>query len=632
MADTTRLTQQIAQQFVKARVVDIPAGDLPKGITVRLLTSDGPAQVAVWNGFPELQLGDIIECRRSPNDYDLLLVGGGALNPSVLYDFMKWRDVWTPGSYTRFDTVYDNGWAMVANKSTTDRAAPQPTGDPFWVSGLGDSPAWDIQSSTVSSILSGQRYTSLTGGYLDGARLWIPEVNPLVSYSVYLVLDPTGTPIFDPLLTNLQPGSTGWLELNLSERLLRPGITFDLIVNSQSETGASQWSGPWDYKRSNGDPGEKEIYHQSAGGGSEMRINYVDNDETDRSTELTALQIGDEIEGGGITWEILDIDPQVDHIRFQVSPAQRIASEAVYTFTFTTYAPTPIQYVRILNHYVAVPEVQGLYSESGYSGITPDQNAYGIDIRVQGAVVSEDWDLLAHSEDVIGGPGGGASQLTDLSDVTITAPTNQQGLIYNSGSGQWENQNQAGGGGGGDVVKLAENILVAPGTFDFATLAQTYSMLEVELYVRTDKSTSGTFGPTEYDGAQILFNGDTGNNYTGGFYWHTMSGILGGSDGLVSVATPRGYGILSYINGNGARTNAFSKLTILIPGYASTTLEKVAEIRSTMTGNQASATDYITSNGEVIWRSVSGISRIQVFPFDGTNFLAQSYMIIYGRT
>jgi hypothetical protein len=60
-----------------------------------------------------------------------------------------------------------------------------------------------------------------------------------------------------------------------------------------------------------------------------------------------------------------------------------------------------------------------------------------------------------------------AFTLNDISDVTITAPTNNQVPTYNSVSGKWENKDQIGGGGGG--LGQLENIgLVAKGTANWS--------------------------------------------------------------------------------------------------------------------------------------------------------------------
>ena len=45
--------------------------------------------------------------------------------------------------------------------------------------------------------------------------------------------------------------------------------------------------------------------------------------------------------------------------------------------------------------------------------------------------------------------GGGASNLSGLSDVTITSATNGQVLKYDSANSVWKNANESGGGGGG---------------------------------------------------------------------------------------------------------------------------------------------------------------------------------------
>ena len=48
--------------------------------------------------------------------------------------------------------------------------------------------------------------------------------------------------------------------------------------------------------------------------------------------------------------------------------------------------------------------------------------------------------------------GGGSSSLAGLSDVTLSSPSNNQVLKYNSTSQKWENQNESGGGSGGHTI------------------------------------------------------------------------------------------------------------------------------------------------------------------------------------
>ncbi len=87
MIDTTRLGTQLTRQFSPAQVTVIPAGSTyPKAVTVRLLESDGAAQQARYWGNRELTVGDVVMCRRDPNDHDALYIdepggfGGGLQN------------------------------------------------------------------------------------------------------------------------------------------------------------------------------------------------------------------------------------------------------------------------------------------------------------------------------------------------------------------------------------------------------------------------------------------------------------------------------------------------------------------------------------------------------------------------
>ena len=61
-----------------------------------------------------------------------------------------------------------------------------------------------------------------------------------------------------------------------------------------------------------------------------------------------------------------------------------------------------------------------------------------------------------------GGGGGGASALADLTDVSLSSPTNGQALVYNATSHKWENQTIGGGGGGGTLTSIG---LVMPTGF-----------------------------------------------------------------------------------------------------------------------------------------------------------------------
>ena len=308
-----------------------------------------------------------------------------------------WKGSWQPGSYTECSQVVDNGWLSIANKTTSDRPQPQPQGSPFWMSGLGDTPAWATPSDTASQIVTGQRITLPTDRLMVGWRASFPVADPSVEYSVYTVEDPLGARIPNVVLSSFVPTQTGWQTVAIQAALLADGNVYDLLLVTNALSTPTQWSADWDYKRKN-DSGisDGEIWHHS--NGRDMRVAHIDKDDNDQQTQLEALNPGDKISGGGVEWDILLVTLNADHVLLEVSPASR-AQENTYTFTFTTYGTAPITYERINNHYLSDANIRGFFSSSGYdpATITLDDDCYGIDLQEQNVVLSPDWDIQAFS-------------------------------------------------------------------------------------------------------------------------------------------------------------------------------------------------------------------------------------------
>ena len=69
--------------------------------------------------------------------------------------------------------------------------------------------------------------------------------------------------------------------------------------------------------------------------------------------------------------------------------------------------------------------------------------------------------------------GGGADELNDLSDVAISTPSNGQVLKYNSTSGKWENGNES-GGGGGEATSAKKRYTISSGSWSASQNASGY--------------------------------------------------------------------------------------------------------------------------------------------------------------
>ena len=305
-----------------------------------------------------------------------------------------WRGQWTPQQYRICDQVLDDGWLAIANKTTEDRPAPQPQGNPVWLSGLGDTPAWSTPSDTATSVMTGQRVTMDTTRIFTAWRVWFPVADSTVEYSLLFIRDPLGAEIVNVEFSGFVASETGWRTVTIQPFFVSNGEVFDVLLITHALTTPTQWGSTWDYKRKN-DSGisDGEIWHHS--NGSTMRIAHLDDGDTDRSTDLEALNPGDSVSAGGTEWDILSTTHNADHVVLSVSPTTRL-QENTYTFTFTTYTTAPITYVRIANHYLSNPNVKGFF-DNGYDPeqLTLDDDAYGVDVQIQDMVASPDWELQA---------------------------------------------------------------------------------------------------------------------------------------------------------------------------------------------------------------------------------------------
>ena len=317
---------------------------------------------------------------------------------------MNWRGAYVPGQISEAcDVATQSGWAMVANKQTDDRPAPQKVGQAEWVTDRLGGVVWDTEQNANTSVLYvGARYRVVNDGFAYRVRYWIPDDVIDHKIEIWMVNDPLGIPDPHVIVPEFIVGPEdveGWREYPIGNTFVLANTVHDLVMIVRGVTGESSFSGVWDYKRKNGSPSasDGEIWHQSGGGGREMRVSNEDDDGTNRRTELELMKPGDEISGGGINWTIISTDyTNGGHVRYEVQPASR-ASENKYTFQFTYFGAAPIQYDIDQNFYQGIAEVSGLYSETSYPDAVENDNAYGVDLLVQPAQVSPDWDFLSYS-------------------------------------------------------------------------------------------------------------------------------------------------------------------------------------------------------------------------------------------
>jgi hypothetical protein len=329
----------------------------------------------------------------------------------------EYGSTYDPGSM-----VLDDGWTMVANKQTSERASPQPTGAEFYLY-QGTSPAAAV---TAKQIIFGNKYTFGKSGYLNGYRIYAVSGNV---YAVSSVQYPSeGPAIFTPILT-FTATTTGWTEITTVPVIIFEGTVFDLFaVVQEPDPTPTVFTGNWSYFTPNnaGVPVSGQISHANQQL-DQFRIHYIDDDAGDRTLEIQALGNGDVVvDDTGFRWSIQNNADAGTYAVLTVAPATQSGPDGARSFDFETTVATPITRMVDVNWWGLNPPVtgsiQGLYIEDGvYDDIVPDTSAYGTDLLMQEGEVSEDWDVAAPASTGVTGGGGGLSDhdLDYHSDVVI---------------------------------------------------------------------------------------------------------------------------------------------------------------------------------------------------------------------
>lgn len=221
-----------------------------------------------------------------------------------------------------------------------------------------------------------------------------------LQYEVWMIDDPTGTPVVRQLVSRFTPDATGqWMEFPITE-LFTSSTVFDIVLIVSGDQSTTSLTASWNYQSSSDAPAAGYAHHSA--NGKTLVFNHTDNGTTDRQTALEAMRTGDTITIGTTTWQIAKTTAGASAHTFEVLPKAQHGTKGVGSFVFKAITSETLEYVNYANHYSSDSEVQGLLSTTGYANVATDQNAYGVDIEFMEASVSADWDLLSYSGEQIG--------------------------------------------------------------------------------------------------------------------------------------------------------------------------------------------------------------------------------------
>lgn len=369
---------------------------LLNSITIVRIEANGSGCNIFYQGGERVSVSEDIDTIEGR--IDEVATGGSPVN---------WKANYVSGdSYAKNDMTLDSGWLMVANTDTVERPAPQPSGDPTY--GLPTSPTWTELSNT-SVIYSGHYYTFTKSGWVQGIRVWIPEVTSDTNYRFILVRNPLTTPVTtiieEPVLN-----ANEWTTLALGNVIVTEGENLLFYIDALNSGSSSPTTGGWTFqgRTQSGAPNAQSwvIDNQNA----LLRIDKTDLDSVNRGTELLGITAGSTIRFSDSTAPAIFLeylttaDPTDQGTYVEYSTVLVNSGGTLSTGTTDMDAATPVpqatKFDTIDGYYPAnYPDfatVQGLLQYDGVTQPNNTDNAFGVDLQFQEASISEEWDLASY--------------------------------------------------------------------------------------------------------------------------------------------------------------------------------------------------------------------------------------------
>jgi len=315
-------------------------------------------------------------------------------------------------TYYPQDVVYGEGWTMSARRKTIEYPFPVATDSETKVPD--GSPPW-LDSNYVGIVGSGHKYSFTHGGLLGGLKVWPSEVSANYRYNVILIetTDPV-TPFIRviPLPTLF---ADQWNIVILTEQVVQAGDEYIIYIEAYNSTSSVIWQYLWAFSGDdNNNPPVSGFWNKNTQNNI-LRINKDDGDAINHNLELQVIV--------NTIFTITSLGNPDSYYEFRVMTPY-IDSGAYYTYEVVLISSgeggpqsgvscqirseQPVfdntVYVSDAGHWPAnnpsFATVEGYLIKDGV--VQPDTtSAFGLQISFTPAQVSNDWEYISYSPDIV---------------------------------------------------------------------------------------------------------------------------------------------------------------------------------------------------------------------------------------
>jgi len=157
----------------------------------------------------------------------------------------------------------------------------------------------------------------------------------------------------------------------------------------------------------------------------------------------------------------------------------------------------------------------------------------------------------------------------------------------------------------------AQTLTTTTASITFSSIPSTYTDLLLSISSRNSDI---------YYEVHFIFNGDTGNNYSGRNIYGTGSSVVSSSSSSISSLQN-----LTVESVSGQTASTFGNIQLYIPNYLSSNYKSISADGL----DENNATSAIAMLGAGLWSNTAAITSIQAFPSLGS-FVQYSSFYLYG--